>query len=96
MQEKDMVLDVLSGTKASIGNYAKVITECGNVNLRQTFQQMRDGDEQFQLELYKIAASKGYYTPAPAANPQDASSIKSHLTQAATTQQGSGPMPSMM
>lgn len=95
MQEKDMVLDVLSGTKASIGNYAKVISECSNVNLRQTFQQMRDGDEQFQLELYKIAASKGYYMPAPPANPQDAGTIKANLTQSATEHQGAGPMPSL-
>ncbi len=83
MQEKDMVIDVLSGTKASIGNYAKVITECCNQNLRQTFQQMRDGDEKFQYDLYKIAEQKGYYTPSPASNPQDASSIKSTLSQSA-------------
>lgn len=81
MQEKDMVLDVLSGTKASIGNYAKVISECSNVNLRQTFQQMRDGDEQFQLQLYQVAAQKGYYHPAPPAASQDVSSIRSNLSQ---------------
>ena len=81
MQEKDMVLDILSGTKASIGTYAKVITECNNVNLRQTFQQMRDSDEQFQLQLYQVAAQKGYYHPAPPAPAQDLSSIKSTLSQ---------------
>ncbi|MCL2699914.1 MAG: spore coat protein [Defluviitaleaceae bacterium] len=81
MQEKDMVLDVLSGTKASLSNYAKVIAECNNVNLRQTFQQMRDSDEQFQLQLYQMAAQKGYYHPAPPAPSQDTSSIKSTLSQ---------------
>jgi len=81
MQEKEMVLDVLSGTKASIGNYAKVITECNNTNLRQTFQQMRDSDEQFQLQLYQIAAQKGYYHPAPPAPQQDLSSIRTTLSQ---------------
>lgn len=90
-----MVLDVLSGTKASIGNYAKVITECGNPNLRQTFQQMRDGDEKFQYDLYKIAEQKGYYIPAPPASPQDATTIKSKLTQSATMHQGGGPIPAM-
>ena len=79
MQEKDMVFDVLSGTKASIGTYAKVITECNDQNLRATFQQMRDGDEKFQFDLYKIAAQKGYYTPAPVANQEDTASIKSTL-----------------
>jgi len=93
MKEKDMVLDVLNGTKASIGNYAKVITECSNQNLRQTFQQMRDGDEQFQYDLYKIAEQKGYYACAPSANPQDTIQVKSNLTQGATMQQGAGPIP---
>ncbi len=81
MQEKDIVLDVLSGTKASIGSYAKVITETGNPQLRQTFQQMRDGDEKFQLDLYQTAAQKGYYHPAPTANQQDTSAIKTYLSQ---------------
>jgi len=80
MQEKDMVLDVLSGTKASLGNYAKVITETSDQNLRQTFQQMRDSDEKFQYDLYKIAEQKGYYTCSPSSHPQDASTIKSSLS----------------
>jgi len=96
MQEKDMVIDVLSGTKASIGNYAKVITECCNQNLRQTFQQMRDSDEKFQYDLYKIAEQKGYYIPAPGVNTTDSGNIKSKLTQASTMQQGAGPTPTMM
>lgn len=79
MQEKDMVLDILSGTKAGIANYAKCITECCDPNLRQTFQQMRDGDEKFQYDLYKIAEQKGYYMPAPAAGAQDAQQIKTFL-----------------
>ena len=81
MHEKDMVLDVLSGSKASIGNYAKVITECANQNLRQTFQQMRDGDEKFQYDLYKVAEQKGYYIPSPSVNSQDSSHVKSSLSQ---------------
>jgi len=80
MQEKDIVLDILSGTKASLGNYAKVIMETDNPNLRQTFQQMRDGDEKFQYDLYKIAAQKGYYATSPAANPQDMQSVKQCLS----------------
>lgn len=81
MQEKDMVLDILSGTKSSIGTYAKVITECSNPQLRQTFQQMRDGDEKFQYDLYKIAEQKGYYMAAPPSNPMDSQQIKTFLNQ---------------
>jgi len=82
MHEKDMVLDVLSATKASISNYAKMIVECSNPTLRQTFQQMRDGDEKFHYDLYKIAEQKGYYQCASAATPQEITSVKSGLTQA--------------
>jgi len=81
MREKDMVLDVLSGTKASLGTYAKAITECCNQNVRQTFQTMRDSDEQFQFNLYKVAEQKGYYTPAPNASSTDIANIKSKLSQ---------------
>ena len=81
MHEKDMVYDVLSGVKSSLGTYAKTIVECNNQNLRQTFQQMRDGDEKFQYDLYKIAAQKGYYHPAPPADAASSSQLKSQLTQ---------------
>lgn len=80
MQEKDMVLDILSGTKASLGNYAKVIVETGNQQLRQTFQQMRDGDEKFQYDLYKIAEQKGYYVCSPEAKAEDTQQIKNSLS----------------
>ena len=79
MNEKDMVLDILTGTKAGIAGYAKSITECADPALRQTFQQMRDGDEQFQYDLYKIAQQKGYYKAAGPANQSDLSEVKAFL-----------------
>ena len=88
MQEKDMVMDILSGTKASIGNYAKMITECSDPTLRQTFQQMRDGDEQFQYNLYKVAEKKGYYHPAPPATQEQMTCIKNNLSQDMPTNMG--------
>ncbi len=67
MQEKDMVLDILNSTKANLSTYQSAIIECNGEQLRQTFQQMRDGGEKFQFDLYKVANKKGYYkTPAPA------------------------------
>ena len=81
MQEKEMVLDILSGTKAGIGTYAKVITECSDQALRQKFQQMRDSDEKFQYDLYKLAAQKGYYHPAPPAGSQDMQTIQGNLSR---------------
>lgn len=79
MDEKEMVLDVLTGLKSSIANYSKIITECSNTELRKTFQQMRDGDEKFQYELYKIADEKGYYTPSQKANEKECENVKACL-----------------
>ena len=80
MHEKDIVLDVLGGVKASLTGYATFISETSNPTLRQTFQQMRDGDEKFQYDLYKIAAQKGYYAVSPAADPQAISCVKTALS----------------
>lgn len=80
MQEKDMVSDVLSGTKASLNNYTKAISECANQQLRNTLTQLRNADEQFQYQLFQIAEQKGYYMPAPTANQKDIQEIKSGLT----------------
>ena len=83
MQEKDMVLDVLGGVKSSLSCYATFISETANPTLRQTFQQMRDGDEKFQYDLYKIAEQKGYYATSPNASQQDMSNVKSALSSGA-------------
>lgn len=81
MQERDIVNDVLSMTKASMQSYGMAISECSNQQLRSALQKLRDEAEQFQYQLYQIAEQKGYYTPAPTANQQDVSQIKSQLNQ---------------
>ncbi len=80
MQEKDMVSDILTGTKASIDTYSRSITECANQQLRSTLQQLRNEAEQFQYQLFQIAEQKGYYMPAPTANQKDIQEIKNGLT----------------
>ena len=64
MDEKTMVNDILSNVKASLTNYQTAISESENAMLRQTFQTIRNNDEGFQYELFKVAQSKGYYKPA--------------------------------
>lgn len=81
MQEKDMVSDVMSMTKASINNYAKAITECSCNNLRSALQQLRNEAEQFQYQLYQVAEQKGYYNPSQKASKQDIQQVKSQLSQ---------------
>ncbi|MCL2357711.1 MAG: spore coat protein [Defluviitaleaceae bacterium] len=88
MQEKDIVLDVLGGVKGSLAGYATFISETANPTLRQTFQQMRDGDEKFQYDLYKIAEQKGYYATSPGASAHDMSCVKAALTSGTPAHMG--------
>ena len=55
MDEKTMVNDILSGVKIELTTYQTVISETENMQLRQTIQQIRNSDESFQYELFKIA-----------------------------------------
>ncbi|GFN34577.1 spore coat protein [Tepidimicrobium xylanilyticum] len=80
MQERDMVNDAITTTKASIEMYNKAITECANQQLRSTLQQLRNEAEQLQYQLFQIAEQKGYYKPAPPANSNDVQQVKSGLT----------------
>ena len=59
-----MVNDILGSVKADLTAYQTAISEAENMQLRQTLQQIRNGDESFQYELFKIATTKGYYKPA--------------------------------
>ncbi len=75
-----MANDILSQTNSSIGNYAKCITETSNQQLRQTLQQIRNGDEQFQFQLYQLAHQKGWYKPASDATQQEIMQVKQQLS----------------
>lgn len=79
MDEKTMVNDILENVKASLTSYQTAISEAENTTLRQTFQQIRNGDESFQYELFKIAQSKGYYIPAQKVTVTEIGTVKSQL-----------------
>ena len=80
MDEKVMVNDILSGVKSNLTAYQTAITETENMQLRQTFQQIRNNDESFQYELFKIAQSKGYYIPAQKATTTEINTVKTELS----------------
>ncbi|HWP96827.1 MAG TPA: spore coat protein [Syntrophomonadaceae bacterium] len=82
LSDKEMVNDVLSQCKSSLTTYTTSITECSNQQLRQTLQQIRNSDEQFQYQLYQMAEQKGFYRPASDASSQDIQMVKSQLSQA--------------
>lgn len=79
MDEKTMVNDILAGVKADLTAYQTAITEAENMNLRQTLQQIRNNDESFQFELFKIAQAKGYYQPAQKATVMEIDTVKNSL-----------------
>ena len=81
MDEKTMVNDILSGVKSDLTAYQTAITESENMTLRQTFQQIRNNDESFQFELFKVAQSKGYYKPAQKATTTEIDTVKTELQQ---------------
>ena len=79
MDEKTMVNDVLAGVKSELTTYQTVISEAENMQLRQTIQQIRNSDESFQYELFKVAQIKGYYKPAQPATVTEIQTIKNEL-----------------
>ena len=81
MEEKTMVNDILSGVKSDLTAYQTSISESENMNLRQTFQQIRNNDESFQYELFKVAETKGYYKPAQKATSTEIETVKTELQQ---------------
>ena len=81
MDERTMVNDILSGVKSDLTAYQTAISESENMNLRQTFQQIRNNDESFQYELFKIAQTKGYYKPAQKATVTEINQVKTDLQQ---------------
>lgn len=81
MDEKTMVNDILAGVKAGLTAYQAAISETENTTLRQTFQQIRNNDESFQYELFKVAQTKGYYKPASKASMTEISTVKNELQQ---------------
>ena len=80
MQDKEMVNDVLSSVKGSLTTYSTVISETANQQLRQTLQQIRNSDEQFQYQLFQMAEQKGFYTPAAQASSVEVQQVKSQVS----------------
>ncbi|WP_054692403.1 spore coat protein [Syntrophomonas palmitatica] len=80
MQDKEMVNDVLSMINSSLTNYATVISQSSNQQLRQTLQQIRNSDEQFQWQLYQMAEQKGFYKSAAQASSQEIQQVKGQIS----------------
>ena len=80
MQDRDMVNDILSMINGSLVGYANAIAQSSNPQLRQTLQQIRNSDEQFQFQLAQKATQKGFYQPAQQADQSSMQQYKSQLS----------------
>lgn len=81
MDEKIMVNDILASVKSDLLAYQTAISESENIQLRQALQEIRNSDESFQYELFKIAQTKGYYVPAQKATVTEINKVKTELEQ---------------
>ena len=79
MDEKTMVNDILDGIKSELTIYQGVISETENMQLRQAIQQIRNNDESFQFELFKVAQVKGYYKSAEQATQSEIQKVRDEL-----------------
>lgn len=80
LTDKEMVNDILASTNASLTKYAGVISETANQQLRQTIQQIRNSDEQFQYQVFRMAEQKGFYKPAAQVDSNDIQTVKSQIS----------------
>lgn len=79
MDEKTMVNDILNNIKLTLNTYQSAITETENIQIRQTLQAIRNNDESFQYELYKVAKIKGYYNSVQDATVADIQNVKNEI-----------------
>lgn len=80
MEEKYMVNDILESNKQEINYCTNAIIDAENMELRQTIQNIRNSNESFHYELFKLANSKGYYIPSSPAKPEEINNIKNNIT----------------
>ena len=76
-----MLISIFYLINCQIPAYQTAISETENMQLRQTFQQIRNNDESFQYELFKVANAKGYYKPAQKATVTEVQTLKTELQQ---------------
>ena len=70
------MIDILENTKSEILSFTDSLTSSENLELRQTISQLRSNLEAFNLELFNLANSKGYYNPNEKSKPEEIEQIR--------------------
>ena len=81
MDEKTMVTDTLTGINGELVEYANMIPQTENKELKQTLTQFRNACEKSQEEIYQIARDRSYHVPAPKATQKDVEHLRSLFEQ---------------
>ncbi len=83
-----MMMDALEMVKHEIVDLTKAAEECSNPQLRQAIIEFRNGAEQTQVQLSKMATEKGWYISSPQADQNQMQQLKQQLSNAAAQTQG--------
>lgn len=69
MQDKEVLLDVLSSQKAITSTYNTFTNECATPNVRNEFMNILNEEHQLQAQIFDEMHKRGWY-PTPAAEQQ--------------------------
>jgi len=64
--EKDMLTDLLLGTKSISSSYHQGVLEAANDRVRNTFIQLNNEELNFQKQIFDIMHDRGWYHVEPA------------------------------
>lgn len=79
-QEKDMLHDLLSTEKQTLGSYSSGITESSCVNLRNTLLNNYQGAQDIQYKIFDTMRQKGWY-PTKDAPSNEVQQVKTQSQQ---------------
>jgi len=70
MQDKDMMLDVLSSQKFVTGAYNTFANECATACVRKDFLNLLQEEHEIQADLFTEIHNRGWYQTMPAEQPK--------------------------
>jgi len=66
MQDKELMMDVLSSQKLMTGNYSTFANECATKSIRDDMLNILQDEHKIQAEIYGEMSERGWYQTQPA------------------------------
>jgi spore coat protein CotF len=70
MQDRDLMMDMLSSEKFATSGYNTYANECATPRLREDFLNILRDEHEMQAELFTEINSRGWYPTTPAEQPK--------------------------